>query len=208
MALTRKLLTAMGIEQEKIDEIITAHAATVDALKEERDAAKQEAQSYKDDAKKLPEVQNELNELKESQGNNVYEEKYNSMKAERDNLQSEFDKYKADIQAKDIRRSKENILKSLLREANISDKRIDKIIKVSDIDAIELDKDGNAKDVDTLKKSIQEEWGDFIVNNSQQGAKVAEPNSTNNSVPKGQSRAAKIAAQYHNNLYGETKEGN
>ena len=32
MALTRKFLTAMGIEDDKIDEIITAHSETVNAL--------------------------------------------------------------------------------------------------------------------------------------------------------------------------------
>ena len=34
MALTRKMLKAMGIEDEKADEIIDAHAETVDALKQ------------------------------------------------------------------------------------------------------------------------------------------------------------------------------
>nr|DAG23749.1 MAG TPA: hypothetical protein [Caudoviricetes sp.] len=33
MALTRRSLKAMGIEDEKIDEIIAAHAETVDAYK-------------------------------------------------------------------------------------------------------------------------------------------------------------------------------
>ena len=35
MALTRKMLRAMGIEDEKADEIIEAHAETVDALKQQ-----------------------------------------------------------------------------------------------------------------------------------------------------------------------------
>ena len=43
MALTRKMLKAMGIEEEKIDEIIDAHTETVNALKDQskqdRDAA-------------------------------------------------------------------------------------------------------------------------------------------------------------------------
>ena len=36
MALTRKFLSALGIEEAKIDEIISAHADTVNALKEQR----------------------------------------------------------------------------------------------------------------------------------------------------------------------------
>ena len=36
MSLTRKFLAALGIEQDKIDEIIEAHTETVNALKEEK----------------------------------------------------------------------------------------------------------------------------------------------------------------------------
>ena len=43
MALTRKMLKAMGIEDEKIDQIIEAHTETTDALKQQRDEAKAEA---------------------------------------------------------------------------------------------------------------------------------------------------------------------
>ena len=57
MAFTRKMLKAMGIEDEKIDQIIDAHSETVDALKADRDA-------YKEDAAKLAAVQKELDELK------------------------------------------------------------------------------------------------------------------------------------------------
>ena len=38
MALTRKFLKAMGIEDEKAEEIISAHVETVNGLKGERDA--------------------------------------------------------------------------------------------------------------------------------------------------------------------------
>ena len=52
MAMTRKFLKAMGIEEEKIEQIIEAHTETVNALKEERD-------KFKGDAEKLPTVQKE-----------------------------------------------------------------------------------------------------------------------------------------------------
>ena len=57
MSLTRKMLKAMGIEEEKIDQIIEAHSETVDSLKADRD-------SYKEDAEKLKDVQKELDGLK------------------------------------------------------------------------------------------------------------------------------------------------
>lgn len=209
MALSRKFLSAMGIEADKIDEIISAHADTVDALKEERDKYKNDLETYKEDAEKLPAIQRELDELKNSNGNDIFEKKYNDMKEQHDALKEEFEKYKSDVADAEIKRTKESAYRNLLKELKISDKRIDKILKVSDIDAMELDKDGNLKDVDNLKESIREDWGDFIVTEGTAGANVATPNNVNNQVPKGQSRAAKIAAQYHTNLYGENpKEGN
>ena len=63
MALTRKFLAALGIEADKVDEIITAHTETVDALKHERD-------TFKADAEKLPTVQQELDDLKNEAAKN------------------------------------------------------------------------------------------------------------------------------------------
>jgi hypothetical protein len=208
MSLTRKFLSAMGIEGDKIDEIITAHVDTVDALKEERDKYKADAEANKASADKLPSIEKELKELKEAQGNNIYETKYNEMKAEKDKLKEEFDKYKADIDAAEVKRSKESAYRALLKAANVSEKRIDKILKVTDIDALELDKDGKFKDEESLSKSIKDEWGDFIVKEHQSGANPATPPTGDAKVPKGESRAAKIAAQYHANLYGDVKEAN
>ena len=55
MALTRKMLSAMGIDDEKQDEIINAHIEVVNALKEERD-------NYKSDSKKAESLQKQLDD--------------------------------------------------------------------------------------------------------------------------------------------------
>ena len=210
MALTRKLLTAMGIEGEKIDEIINAHSETVEALKGERDEAKRAAAGIEADVEELQRVKKELDELKKTQGNNVFEARYNELKAEKEALDKEFEQYKEDIKAGEEKRAKESVYRDLLRSANISDKRIDKIIKVSDIDSIELDGNGKLKDEEALRKSIEEDWGDFMVKERQEGADTPTPPPGSPQPPKGESRAAKIAAQYHANLYGEapTREVN
>ena len=57
MSLTRKFLSAMGIEQEKIDQIIEAHTETVDALKADRD-------KYKEQAGELVGLKDELDKAK------------------------------------------------------------------------------------------------------------------------------------------------
>lgn len=168
MALSRKYLTALGIEADKVDEIITAHAETVDALKEERD-------KYKADAEKLPTVAQELADLKEATekagaSGNAYQVKYEAIK-------EEFEKYKADVEAKALRTSKENAYRSLLKEAGISDKRMDSVMKVSGdaIDKLDLDADGKAKDAKDLVKNIAEEWADFVVKETTKGADTGRP---------------------------------
>ena len=86
MALTRKMLKAMGIEDEKIDEIVDAHAETVDALKKERN-------KYKEDADKLADIQKKYDDLKkvvDSQEDDPYKEKY-------DKEHKAFEEYKAGV---------------------------------------------------------------------------------------------------------------
>ena len=61
---------------------------------------------------------------------------------------------------------------------NISEKRADAIMKVTDFSKMKRDKDGNLENADALKKSIGEEWGDFKATATQQGAKVEKPPQT------------------------------
>ena len=162
MALTRKFLSALGIEEAKIDEIISAHADTVNALKEQRDG-------YKADADKLTKVQKELDDLKASQnGDDPYKEKY-------EKKAKEFDDYKKGVEANELKRSKSAAYKQVLKELKAS--HIESILKASqsELEKIELDENGKIKDVDKLKESIKKEWADFIVAEGQQGANTANP---------------------------------
>ena len=165
MALTRKFLTALGIEGDKVDEIINAHLETVNGLKEQ-------AEQFKADAEKLPAVQKELDELKGADGKNPFEVKYNALK-------EDFDNFKKDVSAKETRAKKEAAYRALLKDAGVSDKRIDAVLKVSDLDSVVLDNDGKVKDADALKKSIKEEWADFIPTNGAQGAATPNPPANN-----------------------------
>ena len=175
MALTRKMLSAMGIEENKQDEIINAHSETVNALKEERD-------TYKTDASKLQSVQKELDELKEATKNgdkSPYKVKYEAKVEELVNLQKEFDDYKNDVSAKEVASQKRSAYKKLLKETGVSEKRIDAIVKVTDLSTLEFDKEGNLKDKDNLVENIKSEWSDFIGTVSEQGASTANPPSNN-----------------------------
>lgn len=171
MALTRKMLSAMGIDEDKQDEIINAHVEVVNALKEERD-------SLKADAQKADKLQKQIDDLNESMKNgerSPYKVKYEAKVEEYNDLKKEFDEYKADVSAKEIETKKSNAYKELLKESGVSAKRIDSVLRVTDLSKIELDEDGKIKDTDNLKKSIKEEWSDFIVTQSEQGAQTANP---------------------------------
>ena len=168
MSLTRKMLKAMGIEDEKIDQIIEAHTETVDALKEQRD-------NYKADAEKLPEIQKQLesaNEQIESVGKDSWKVKYDALK-------ENFDAYKADQTEKATRMAKENAYREALKAAGISEKRIESVLRVSDVDSVELDENGKIKEADKLAENLKTEWADFIPTTTQTGVQTATPPENN-----------------------------
>ena len=170
MSLTRRMLKAMGIEEEKIEQIIEAHTETVSALKDERD-------SYKEDAEKLADVQKELNTAKEKIAKHGDGETVS--KTEFDEIKKEYEDYKKDITAKETRTAKVNAFRELLKAAGVSDKRFDTVIKVSNIDGLELDKDGKIKDADKHTENIKTEWADFIPTTTVVGAITANPPANN-----------------------------
>ena len=210
MALTRKFLTAMGIEAEKIDEIINAHTESLDGVKEERDKFKADAEKYKADAEKLPNVQKELNDLKSAtEGKtNPFKEEYEKAKAEYDKLKSEYDGFKKDIESQKTKTQKTEAYKKLLTEAGVSAKRIERILKVSGdaIDGLEFDEKGGVKDADKLTDGIKSEWSDFIETHQTHGAQTATPPAGNAGQGNGVSRAAQMAARFNAEHYGAPKK--
>ena len=93
-------------------------------------------------------------------------------------LKDDFDTYKADQIAKETRSAKEKAYRDLLTAAGIPDKRLAAVLKVSDLDGVELDDKGAIKDADKLTESIKTEWADFIPTTTTQGAQTATPPTT------------------------------
>lgn len=165
-AKVKEILSEAGVEPEKIadatDKIIAGHVATVDALKEERD-------SYKKEAEKVPGIQKELDDLKkEAKDGKDYQ-----------TLKQEYDDYKDKVEKEKVRGAKEAAYKKILKDAGIPERHYAKIIKYSDVDGIELDDEGNAKDAKGIMKSIKEEWGDHAETTKTEGAKTANPPANN-----------------------------
>ena len=152
LALTRKMLKAMGIEDEKIDQIIEEHAESVDALKAQRDELK-EAAGKADGYKK------ELDALKEAAG-------------KADGYKKELDALKTKVEGEKAAAEKRGLYRQLLESAGVDPKRIDTVLKVSDLEGVTV-KDGAIEDADKLTEGIKADWADFIATTTVKGADVA-----------------------------------
>lgn len=171
MSLTRKMLAAMELDAEKIDQIISGHSDTVAALQGEIDKAKAETEKYKAEAGKLGAVQKELDDLKKQVEADAEERKSKDYDA----LKKEFDDFKAAVEAKEARASKEAAYREILRDAGIPEKHFAKILKYSDVDGVELDESGKITTAKEILKSIREEWSDHILMKQEKGADVSKP---------------------------------
>ena len=164
MALTRKFLEALGIEQAKIDEIISAHTEVTDSLKADRDSYKEKAEKYDQTKIELDKAKSELDKVSKDE----YKTKYES-------LEAEFNKYKTDIAEKEVKVKKEEAYKNMLKEIGVNEKSIDAIVKVKDLNTIELDDKGNIVDADTLKESEKKDWEGFIIESEVHGQDPSTP---------------------------------
>ena len=164
MALTRKFLEALGIEQAKIDEIISAHTEVTDSLKADRDSYKEKAEKYDQTKTELDKAKSELDKVNKDE----YKTKYES-------LEAEFNKYKTDIAEKEVKGRKEEAYKKMLKEIGVNEKSIDAILKVKDLNTIKLDDKGGIVDVDTLKESEKKDWEGFIIESEVHGQDPSTP---------------------------------
>ena len=164
MALTRKFLEALGIEQAKIDEIISAHTEVTDSLKADRDSYKEKAEKYDQTKTELDKAKSELDKVSKDE----YKTKYES-------LEAEFNKYKTDIAEKEVKGRKEEAYKKMLKEIGVNEKSIDAILKVKDLSTIKLDDKGEIVDVDTLKESEKKDWEGFIIESEVHGQDPSTP---------------------------------
>lgn len=164
MALTRKLLKALGIEDDKIEQIIEAHTSTVDGLTEERDR-------YKKDAEALPGVRADL---KKAQDDLATANADGGWKAKHDSVKKEFDDYKADQKSKETKAAKTTAYRDLVKAAGIGEKYIDKVLKLCDVDAAELE-DGKIKGADAITESIKKEFDVFVTVETTKGADTSNP---------------------------------
>ena len=160
MAVSRSFLKGMGLSDEQVSAIIEEHINTVNGLKEARD-------TYKADAEKLTAVQKQLDDLKANSGDD-WKEKYNTLKKTFDDFKTESANH---AKAEKVKAA----YAQLLKDANVDSKRIDAILKITDMSGMSLDESGKLVDADKLSASIKSEWSAFIQTTGVKGSSVETP---------------------------------
>ena len=85
--------------------------------------------------------------------------------------------YKAQQSAKDTRAEKVAAYKELLKDNGVYEKYFDRVVKMTatDVDALELDENGKAKNAKKFMDSQKDVWGNFVFETKTEGAKVDTP---------------------------------
>lgn len=92
----------------------------------------------------------------------------------RTKAEKDLNDYKTAAAAKETRAGKEKAYREVCKAAGIADKYIATVIKASgtDIDALELTKEGGAKGADKLTEKLKGDWADFVQHTEKHGATV------------------------------------
>lgn len=151
MALTRRFLAALGIEAEKIDEIIAAHTESTEALKAQIAEGKAETG-------KLAEVQAQLDKATkdlETANAALSTAEKDNYKGKYEALTAELETLKTETAAKETATAKKAALTEQLKSAGYSDRATRLILRNGFADSVELDGDGKATNLDDVIKTIQ-----------------------------------------------------
>ena len=94
-------------------------------------------------------------------------------------LKADFDKYKAEVAEKETKAAKEAAYRAILKDANLSEKGIEKALKYAEWDKIELGEDGKLKGANDHIKAAREEWAEYVTTTTTTGAKTSTPPANN-----------------------------
>ena len=151
-ATIRSLAKESGVEipKELEDALVTEHLNARNAYAEEQ-------------------VKAELEKQPTTKAENVKDsEEYKTLK-------KSFDDYKAEVTEKETKAAKEAAYRAILKDANLSEKGIEKAVKYAEWDKIELEADGKIKGASDHIKAVKEEWAEYVTTTTTTGAKTSTP---------------------------------
>lgn len=165
MALTRKFLKALGIEDEKVDQIIEAHTEVTDGLKKKITETEEKIEKY-------DELQKELDKYKKMDG---FKEKYEKEHAD-------FEAYKKEISEKETHAMKSKAVKAYFEGKNITGDNLEIAMMAVDgqLDGFELDGE-KLKDTSGLDALVSGKLARLVVKKQTNGVNTATPPSNNGS---------------------------
>lgn len=191
MAFSREFLKSLSLTDDQVAAIIQEHTSVTDALKAQRDKAKEELETAKKEAAKIPEMQKEIDGLKNGED---YKSKY-------EKEHQDFEDFKAELTKKETAEKVKTAYSKLLADEQIKADRIDFVVKHSDLTNMKLDKDGNLENADAIKKTVGEEWGIFKATVKERKQNVATP-PKDGTTGTGMSRAKELAQKFAQERYG------
>jgi hypothetical protein len=165
MALTRRFLQALGIDDNQIQAIIDEHAQTVNNLQEEINKGKEALTKAQEDSQQFETVQKELDELKKAD----YKGKYEAEKKEHDALKTSVENGKT-------QNAKNAALKKYFESKNIKDGNLNIAMRGVNLDDIELDGE-NIKDTAALDELVAGDYKPLISTTTGGGKKVVDSGS-------------------------------
>lgn len=142
MALTRKFLKALGIDEEKVDEIISAHGETVAELKTQIEQAKQGANDLAAITKERDELAKRVEALEKTSGDAA-------------KVQAEYDAYKKQVETEKANEGKKTLVRKALESAGANPAALDLLLNTVDLSKVETDGE-TIKDVETVLKPVKE----------------------------------------------------
>lgn len=155
MAFTRKFLSAMGVEADKIEEIMTAHIEVVEHFKSQLD----ETKSLSDELDTLKTANADLTKQLKDATDKITAYEKEDYKGKYESEKTEHDKLKADVAGKETLAKTNSAIEAVLRETKFSDEATKLILRKGNYQAeTELDKDGNVKDKEALLKKVQSDF--------------------------------------------------
>lgn len=157
MGLTRGFLKGMNLTEEQVGAIIEEHISVVNGLKEE-------VEKLKENAEKYPSVQKELDDLKKSDWKSKYESEHDA-----------FETFKKEQSDRETAEKMKAAYRQLLLDANVREKHIDTILRVTDFSKMKLNNDGTLDDAKKIAKDIETSWSEFIATSGTKKAGVETP---------------------------------
>lgn len=142
MALTRKLLASLGLNDNQIDSVIEAHTEVTDALKKERDDYKTKADTLETVTKDRDDLKVKLEQAEKASGDVA-------------KVQAEFDAYKAQIETERTNAGKKALVRKVLEDNGANPAALDLLMNTVALDKVEMDGD-KLKDADAVLKPIKE----------------------------------------------------